>query len=379
MKQYEIAKARGDKGWELVLISSTEADIKIASMNSVIANEDYVTTKNRMDKLIAHCIDTLETPVLKEMCRKELPMFASRIYLQWVELYGSRNLGWLLLALLKGQGKKIPQKTEERLGNLPDNYIMAQAERVPIDVSKGSEGKAVVRIPLSSDEDIEIPAQLFNHATSNETFPKEVEKEIRRRTDEILGQEAKEEYEAGYPSLRASAERALRWEWQQDNMEKMKASGVKLVWISTHANCSKRCQPYQGKLYSLDNTEGKTKEGYEFKPIEVATDIFQTTKTGRVWKNGCLSGFNCRHKMIKYTGTNKPETIPDEVIKKERELEKQQRWYERTIRKMKLTLRALVDKNQKRELKIKIKALEKEYEEFCHKNKLPYNPWRCEV
>lgn len=370
MKQYEIARARGDKGWELVLITQTETDIKYATWLSVRANEDYVVTQKKVDKIIEHCINELQSEELKKMCARSFPMFASRTYLEWAQIFGSKRLGWQLLALLSAEGMKIPQKTEEALKNLPD------AELIPKGVQNGS-GK-LVKVELGNGKEIEFPEYVWNHATSNENFPKEVEKEIRRRTEEVVHSCAKEEYEAGYPSVRASAERQLRYEWQQEEMEKMKSSGKKLVWISSHANCSKRCEPFQGKLYSLDKTSGEI-DGYKYEPIEKATDIYYTTKAGKVWKNGCLSGFNCRHKMIPYKKGNKPEEVPADVVRNQRKIEEQQRAMERAIRKLKLELKFELDKRRREELKEAIARLMEQYEEFCKKHNIPVNIWRTEI
>lgn len=369
MTQYEIAKAKGDKAWELVLITSTETDIKYTTWISVSANEEYMATKRKVDKIIDHCVETLETPYLKEMCMKSFPLFASRIYLEWVQLLGNRKIGMQILALLTAEGKKIPKKVQDNLENLPDATALN---------NKHYDGEGKVTIDLASGGTIEIDASAYNHATANEEYPKEVEAEIRRRTEEIINETAKEEYEAGYPSVRASAERALRHEWQQEEMNKMRASGNKLVWISSHANCSKRCEPWQGKLYSLDKTKG-TIDGYEYQPIENATDIYYTTKAGKVWQNGCLSGFNCRHKMIPYNKGNKPDTIPEEDIAKQRELEKIQREMERHIRKLRLELKFEKNPQRKKDLRALIKNLMDKYEEFCRKHNLPCNPWRTEI
>lgn len=91
--------------------------------------------------------------------------------------------------------------------------------------------------------------------------------------------------------LRNRAEMYVRHEAQQASIDEMRASGVKLVWASSHIDCSKRCAPWQGKLYSLDGTYGEI-NGHQYQPLENAVNVYVTTKAGRVWKNGLL-GFNC--------------------------------------------------------------------------------------
>ena len=56
----------------------------------------------------------------------------------------------------------------------------------------------------------------------------------------------------------------VRYEANLQDVAKLKEEGVKLVMASSHADASLRCAPYQGKLYSLDGSSGKTADG---KPI----------------------------------------------------------------------------------------------------------------
>ena len=99
----------------------------------------------------------------------------------------------------------------------------------------------------------------------------------------------------GRNSLRNLAEMEVRYTDHLDSIDDLKSRGVKLVIASTHADCSKRCLRWQGRIYSLDGTYGEI-NGKKYIPLEVATNIYYTTKAGRVYKNGLL-GFNCRHRL----------------------------------------------------------------------------------
>lgn len=99
---------------------------------------------------------------------------------------------------------------------------------------------------------------------------------------------------SGRNSLRNLAEMEVRYQDHKDKVTELKADGVKIVACSSHADCSERCAPYQGRLYSLDGTTG-TIDGYKYVPLEEATQNPRdryVTKAGRVYQNGLL-GFNC--------------------------------------------------------------------------------------
>ena len=67
----------------------------------------------------------------------------------------------------------------------------------------------------------------------------------------------------GRNSLRNLAEMQVRYERHLDEIAELKASGNRLVVCSVHADCSERCKPFQGRVYSLDGNErddgGRTK------------------------------------------------------------------------------------------------------------------------
>lgn len=98
----------------------------------------------------------------------------------------------------------------------------------------------------------------------------------------------------GRNSLRNLAEMEVRYQGHRDEITDLKAKGVKVVACSSHADCSGRCAPYQGRLYSLDGTTGEI-DGHKYVPLEEATENPRdryTTKAGRTYQNGLL-GFNC--------------------------------------------------------------------------------------
>ncbi len=140
---------------------------------------------------------------------------------------------------------------------------------------------------------------------------------------------------SGRNSMRNRAEMEVRYEYHQDEIKAFKDKGTKLVVCSTHADCSDRCFPWQGKVYSLDGTSGKTSDGRKYVPLETATDVYYTTKAGKTYKNGLL-GFNCRHKLYEYVpGMGIPKVSRGEQ-QKENKLNTKQRAMEKTVREWRM-------------------------------------------
>ena len=173
---------------------------------------------------------------------------------------------------------------------------------------------------------------------------------------------------------------AVRYERKNEELQELINNGIDLVWISTHGNCSERCQPWQGKLYSISGKYGEI-DGIKYQPLSNATDIFYTTKAGRTYKNGCISGFGCRHRLDPYNKGNKPIHISAEIIDKEREINQKQRAFERKIREYKLKSIGLkgIDSREARKYMGKAREAYENYKKYCRENKVAFYPARCKV
>ena len=364
MKRWELAKSKG-LNWQVVLIQDCETDIKLITLESVRRGEDYGTTNKKVSTLIKECVNALESEKLKELAKYTLPRFASKIYLQWVQIYGVRNQGLAILLILQSKGINISDKTKKTYLTLPEsnkNLI----ERAMHDYT-------------------------YNRATANMTYNYEYEKKVIERVNKILDSHAKEDYSERY-TVRASAERQIRYEWQQERLQKLYESGNDLVWIDTHANCSERCEPWQGKLYSISGKSG-TIDGINYQPLSNATDRYEITKSGKTYINGTLTGFNCRHTTTPYKKGNKPGHIPQDVIERQRAIESRQRELERKVRQYEC--RALgwrengktaltsqekeVAKNNYLHNRNLVAKWQEEYMTFSRKNHVPYYPSRLKI
>ena len=174
-------------------------------------------------------------------------------------------------------------------------------------------------------------------------------------------------------------------------IEELRANGQKLVYIEAHANCSKRCEKYQvggsmhpSGLYSLDGTSGVTADGVKFLPLEFATnnpiDLY-TTRAGKTYQNGCITGFNCRHKLIPYVPQQPPTIIPEKAIRERRAIELRQREMEREIRYQKRLALQTKGIYPAKAAKARAEAvrLNNEYIAFCKKHKVAFYPDRTKV
>lgn len=186
----------------------------------------------------------------------------------------------------------------------------------------------------------------------------------------------------GRNSLRNLAEMETRYQEHQDNVHNLREGGVRLVICSAHADCSDRCKPYQGRIYSLDGSRGTTADGKSYVPLEEATQNPEdryTTKAGRVYQNGLL-GFNCRHKLYEYHGQAIP-TVSEADRKREYAITKRQRELERDVRaaKTEALMYKGVDDKYARIMRKRARELYSKYITFCQENKRAYYPMRVAI
>lgn len=160
---------------------------------------------------------------------------------------------------------------------------------------------------------------------------------VKPALDRLVGQQARDPDDVtGRNTLRNRAEMEVRYQDHLDQIGNFKASGVKLVIASAHADCSDRCRPWQGRVYSLDGTRGTTDDGRAYVPLEEATDVFYTTKAGKTYKNGLL-GFNCRHYLVEYKKGYRFPKPNAEAERREYAITQTQRRMEAAVRKWRVT------------------------------------------
>ena len=201
---------------------------------------------------------------------------------------------------------------------------------------------------------------------------------VKPALDRLAAQQARDPDDvSGRNTLRNRAEMEVRYNAHLERIAALREQGVNLVICSTHADCSERCRPWQGRVYSLDGTRGRTDDGRSYVPLEEATDIYYTTKAGKTYKNGLL-GFNCRHFLVPYkTGYRFPKPNAAEE-RREYEITQEQRRLETVVRKWRT--KAVEYKNTDRENYLKARsnaiAANKAYIAFSKQNNRAYYPSR---
>lgn len=192
------------------------------------------------------------------------------------------------------------------------------------------------------------------------------------------------------------AELDIRYENQINKMDELKQQGHDLVWISTHPDCSKRCQAWQGCLVSLSKhakNPQKNVRNYKYNKasflvgkvdginVYSLSDI-QDCETGYGYKNNVVTGFNCRHKLRPYTkGSVAPQEYTKQEIKEQREINQNLRAMERKIRylKQQAILYNSIDKQKAQLYKREAQKLTEQYKRYANKNGYAWYQWRIEV
>lgn len=315
-----------------------------------------------VERIVELLIDKLTNDELKARCRALFPSYAVKLLLRERALVRTYALWYGYALAARSLNKRGGRAAFERA----NKAISPTLRKTPL-------FKAVIT---------SIPDKAYNWAVPLEQWERSYTKTINRIMVDLVYSDAKEDYTTNV-NLRNIAEMTVRYERQLERLEELKADGVKLVWIEPHANCSERCEKYQGKLYSLDNSSGKI-DGIDYRPLEYATNNpvdRYVTRAGKVYQNGCITGFNCRHQLIPYATGNRPMPIPADVIARRRAIEQRQREMERDIRaqKRKAVLMRNVSPEAYNKAREKASRMTELYEEYSRKNDAAFSRERTSI
>lgn len=289
---------------------------------------------------------------MREAAARSLKRFAQQQYNTYARSFAGKIDLLMAVALLADSSTKEPQRR--------------QAERV---IKRSAEFQA----QYDTSRPLGVAMQKYADDYIREN--------VRPVLNELARQQAKDPDDvSGRNSLRNRAEMEVRYQGHLDNIQRLRDGGNKLVVASTHSDCSERCRPWQGRVYSLDGTSGTTDDGRRYVPLEDATDVWYTTKAGKRYKNGLL-GFNCRHYLTPYRSGVKPLKVSEAERARQDAISQEQRRLERNVREWKV--KAITSKNSdpKAYSAAKKKAAEwnAAYTRFCMKNDRPIYVSRIKI
>lgn len=250
------------------LIEDAQTDIREIVKRAFLYREPKQKTENKLAKAIRTATDGIAIPRLKRDVTVSLINFANRQRVAW------QNVGLTPEAVLFLASQK--DLVKPRLSRV-------EAIREELFSAGGLDGDGHIRT-YNDSEARGVPLNRYYGDVWRERVQPAIKEAARSNALDP------NDY-SGRNSLRNLSEMEVRYHDHLDNIDELKASGVRLVVCSSHADCSDRCAPWQGRIYSLDGTSGVV-DGHRYVPLETATDVWYTTKAGRRYKNGLL-GFNC--------------------------------------------------------------------------------------
>jgi hypothetical protein len=326
---------------QVVTISSVQLKIKDIIVQDLTTGVSRDQTEAKLSKIINSV--NLNNPVLNAASKRTLNQFSKNIYFQ---------LSTKIKGLSKNYQKDMEQTEPSYKVDLQNGFnpIQEYTKFRPF-IDNSPKGLAVID----------------NYREQVKDTLKELASETpivtRKRVDGST-------YKI---SLRNLAEVRVRYEANSQDLENFTNQGIDLVWTSSHADSSGRCQPFQGKLYSVSGKTGVV-DGNSYTPLDDALRGLDNDG------NGIISGYNCRHRLVPYQQGMKPPTDYDEAtIKKERALDQKQRNYENRIRNLKQEeklLRSVGENEQASLLRSRWQQLNQEYEGFSLTNGRAFYRWR---
>lgn len=341
-----------------LLVEDAQTEIRSLIKRSFLQNESLVLIRRKISEYIKSVVSKIKIKTLALDCERSLMSFADKQYSLWKRLPISAEL-LIILGIALENPRRISKPLSVRL-----NSALGQISNPQLSNNSKT-------YDIGGSHNLGVPLQKYYNDVWNENVKPILYRLIQDKARDPNDQR-------GYNTLRNLAEMEVRYDNHKKNIEDLRQSGERIILCSSHADCSERCAPWQGRFYSLDGTYG-TIDGHDYVPLEVATDIYYTTKAGRVYKNG-LFGFNCRHFGEVYRGQRIPR-ISKEEMEREYKITQTQRALELKVRKEKES--ALIFKGINRAEYLKHRKLaiatNKEYLKFCKDNDRPSFPMRVEI
>lgn len=367
-----------------IALEEAETDIKEIAKDSVYKAEPEVVYLQRVGAALRKRIARVRSPTLKNKSYEILSKYAVKVYKTELDLF-ELYVGWYITvreAKRRGvpNAAKLYTQTKKEFGTITTSFAfkkaIATAPPIPPSITATS----------ANVYDPGIDPSAYNSAAPLEEYHNTYLQRVATERNLLIMMGAEEDDGL---TLRNLAEMTVRYDHQKKMISDLRDDGVNLVYIEPHANCSKRCEKYQvggsshpSGLYSLDGSSGTTAEGVKYVPLEFATNNpadQYTTQSGKVYQNGCILGYNCRHKLIPYKPYNQPIPIPERVIKNRREVEMTQREMERDIRYLRGAELQATSAEEKDRFKKLVTKAEDKYKNYSLKNNMAYYIRRTEI
>ncbi len=346
--------------YQAIAIEEAETELRLLVKDNFLARTKRNITDSKAKEIIANALKKIKIPSLRTAAKQSLINFYLRQQREINRINGANLLVLLSLMSLTAKGEKTAK-------TIPKPRAIAIV-REAIDNFNATHGTRYDNTKIYG-----APLQKFSNAYIKENVEPvldDLSKQFARDPSDIERRN----------SLRNKAEMEVRYQSHLDNIEELREQGHRLVIASEHADCSERCKPYQGRVYSLDGTSGTTADGRKFVPLEEATDIYYTTKAGKTYKNGLL-GFNCRHYLVPYKdGFRFPKPNP-KVEEKEYKITQKQRYLERQVRhwRTEAIMKKGVNLEEYQEAREKAIAYNKKYIKYSKDNGRAYYPSRTKL
>ena len=341
--------------YQAIALEEAETEIRIIVKNDYFNRTPRNITNEKIRRVIISALKKIRIPDLRDAAKESLLSFYNRQYKE-ISLLSptSAVIMSALFSYLSGEKRQVLRAKNILLNN-------------GIRIVSG-------KVDYKLGGKFGVPMQKFSADYFREN--------VKPVYDRLLKQQSMDPADiSGRNTLRNRAEMEVRYNEHLEEIDRLKKSGTKLVIVSTHSDCSERCAPYQGKVFSLDGTSGTTEDGRKYVPLEVATDVWYTTKAGKRYKNGLL-GFNCRHFLVPYKNGFRFEEPNAELERKEYAITIKQRALERNVRKWRdiaIQYKNSGDRNAYLEARRKAIEWNKEYIEYSKNNNRAYYPSRTKV
>ena len=366
MSGYTYAHDKPD--WDREAYEDMKSSIKAFCLREVLRKTDESKVFAKINEQIDHFAADLEEledgQEIAERYRADLQEFSREMFSMALNMVGTMTPYMFAQALIDPDRLTVKQKT-----------ALEQTVPVQFDVSEEIAKKAVRTVYKGASGE-----GGYTNATAGNAFYNEIHKDVKGKMGDF---ESIRTHKIPMTNVnpRNVVEMSVRFDRYKETKQRMIEAGVKYVYVPPHANCSARCQPYQGKCYSLT---GKTEhyDGRTFKPIEDVADkvtVRGKRDPSRIYAAG-LFAYNCRHTMVPYQEGQKLEQIPKEEIARTRAIETKQREMEREVRFLKEKyelLKIVQDESGNKGLSPDVKKIRqewlqrrKDYAAFCDKNDL---------